>query len=166
MRKIMLLAAMLAMVLAAAVPALAQTNSATATAGANVSQNAIGVQFGEDNVQCVQNATQEQTNVNISQYSGDITQVNFGVIAQECNISVVEAEKIAKKLFFVKKTATATAHAKKSPAAVLQYKKTVTPTATATALPPTGGVVPNSALALGAGALLVAGGLLARRIVR
>ena len=38
--------------------------------------------------------------------------------------------------------------------------------ATATALPATGGMVPSSALALGAGALLVGGGLLARRIVR
>jgi hypothetical protein len=51
--------------------------------------------------------------------------------------------------------------------AAAQYQY-ASPTATATALPPTGGAVPPSsgALALGAGALLVARGLLALRIVR
>ena len=59
-------------------------------------------------------------------------------------------------------TATATAAA----AAAAQYQyAAASPTATATALPVTGGS-PTSLIALGAGALLVAGGLVARRIIR
>ena len=57
------------------------------------------------------------------------------------------------------KTATATLTAA---AAQYQYKVT----GSATALPATGGASVPSAMALGAGALLVAGGLLARRIIR
>jgi hypothetical protein len=71
-------------------------------------------------------------------------------------------------------TATATATAKKTATAKVagqvQYKKTVTatatPTATATALPPTGGLTSPGAFALGAGALLIIGGLVARRIIQ
>ncbi len=58
-------------------------------------------------------------------------------------------------------TADATPVATTAAAAQYQYKKTVT------ALPSTGGPEPYSgALALGAGALLVGGGLVARRIIR
>ena len=78
--------------------------------------------------------------------------------------------------------ATATATPSATAAGKVQYKTaTATPTATvaadaqyhqykatgsATALPATGGASVTSAIALGAGALLVAGGLLARRIIR
>ena len=60
------------------------------------------------------------------------------------------------------KTATATPTATAAAAAQYQYKAT----GSATALPATGGASVPSAIALGAGALLVAGGLLARRIIR
>ncbi len=75
--------------------------------------------------------------------------------------------------------ATATATPSATAAGKVQYKTaTATPTAaaaqyhqykatgSATALPATGGASVTSAIALGAGALLVAGGLLARRIIR
>ena len=145
MRKIMLLAAMLAMVLAAAAPAIAQGNV--------LSENAVGTQVGQGNVQCVQNASQDSAQL---QYAGAGNNVNVQAIAQECNISPAAVTTV------LAPTATAAA------AAQYQYASpTATATATATALPPTGGSVPFSgALALGAGALLVAGGLLARRIVR
>ena len=145
MKKLMLLAAMLAMVLAAAAPAMAQGNV--------LSENALGSQVGQGNVQCVQNASQDSAQV---QYAGAGNNVNVQAIAQECNISPAAVTSV------LGATATATAAA----AAQYQYA-TPAATATATALPPTGGSVPFSgALALGAGALLVAGGLLARRIVR
>jgi hypothetical protein len=137
LRKVMLLAAMLAMVLAAAVPALAQT---TVT------------QVGSGNVACVQTAVQAQVgNVQVSQYGDN---VNIQQIAQECNVNVAAAEEVV---------ASATA----APAAV-QYQYEAPAEAQYSAspaaeLPPTGG---SSLIALGAGVLLVAGGLLARRIVR
>jgi hypothetical protein len=68
---------------------------AGAAQGQTVEDNAIGVQLGEDNVQCVQNASIEQANAAASQYQdGDITQVNVGLISQKCDISVTEVKKI------------------------------------------------------------------------
>lgn len=140
MKKVMLLAAMLAMVLAAAVPALAQSVT----------------QVGSGNQACVQTAIQAEVGkVQISQYGDN---VNIQNIAQECNINVAQVQ-----------TAVASASAAAAPAAV-QYQyaapqaQYAAPTASPAAeLPPTGG---SSLIALGAGVLLVAGGLLARRIVR
>jgi LPXTG-motif cell wall-anchored protein len=169
---------MLAMVLAAAVPALAQSVT----------------QVGEGNIACVQTAVQQNI---VSQGASGNAQatgegdnvvanvnVNAQTIAQECNISVNEAD-TAIKYLPVKKyasasaTATATAapvvqYKKYSPAPAVQYEYSASPTASASAtasassapaaeLPSTGG---SSLIALGAGVLLVAGGLLARRIVR
>src|SRR5918998_4742446 len=133
----MLLAAMLAMVLAAAVPALAQSVT----------------QVGSGNQACVQTAVQAEVGkVQISQYGDN---VNIQNIAQECNINVAQVQ-----------TAVASASAAAAPAAV-QYQYAApqaqysAPTASPAAeLPPTGG---SSLIALGAGVLLVAGGLLARR---
>ena len=138
MRKVMLLAAMLAMVLAAAVPALAQSVT----------------QVGSGNQACVQTAIQAQVgNVQVSQY-GDV--VNIQNIAQECNVGVPAVE-----------TAVATAAAAPAAAqyqyAAPQAQYTAPAASPAAELPPTGG---SSLIALGAGVLLVAGGLLARRIVR
>jgi sensor domain CHASE-containing protein len=133
LKKVMLLAAILAMVLAAAVPALAQSVT----------------QVGTGNQACVQTAVQAQ--VGNVQYDS----VNIQNIAQECNINVAAVEEVA---------ASATA----APAAV-QYQYEAPAAAQyqyaspAAELPPTGG---SSLIALGAGVLLVAGGLLARRIVR
>jgi competence protein ComGC len=140
LKKVMLLAAMLAMVLAAAVPALAQSVT----------------QVGTGNQACVQTAIQAEVGkVQISQYGDN---VNIQNIAQECNINVAQVQ-----------TAVASASAAAAPAAV-QYQYAApqaqysAPTASPAAeLPPTGG---SSLIALGAGVLLVAGGLLARRIVR
>ena len=140
MKKVMLLAAMLAMVLAAAVPALAQSVT----------------QVGSGNQACVQTAVQAEVGkVQISQYGDN---VNIQNIAQECNINVAQVEEVV-----------ASASATAAPAAV-QYQYAApqaqysAPTASPAAqLPPTGG---SSLIALGAGVLLVAGGLLARRIVR
>ena len=140
MKKLMLVAAMLAMVLAAAVPALAQSVT----------------QVGSGNQACVQTAIQAEVGkVQISQYGDN---VNIQNIAQECNINVAQVQ-----------TAVASASAAAAPAAV-QYQYAApqaqysAPTASPAAeLPPTGG---SSLIALGAGVLLVAGGLLARRIVR
>src|SRR5215217_5764590 len=125
----MLLAAMLAMMLAAAVPALAQ----------NVTQ------VGSGNSACVQTAIQAEVGkVQISQY-GD-------------NVNIPQVQQAVSSASAVAATA-AVQYQYAAPQA--QYSA---PTASpAAALPPTGG---SSLIALGAGVLLVAGGLLARRIVR
>jgi hypothetical protein len=133
----MLLAAMLAMVLAAAVPALAQV-----------------AQVGSGNQACVQTAIQAEVGkVQISQYGDN---VNIQNIAQECNVNAAQVEEVV-----------AAAPAAAQYPAAEQYPEaapTATPAASPAAeLPPTGG---SSLIALGAGVLLVAGGLLARRIVR
>ena len=192
MKKVMLLGAVVAMVLAAAVPALAQTVT----------------QIGDNNIACVQTAVQQNVvsqgngNAQANQYGDNIianSNINAQAIAQECNITVEQVNTVAKKgltfnkageVVVVKKTATATASASASAPAKVQYKaaKTVTASASAAAptqykaaavqyqyasasasaaptaeLPTTGG---SSLIALGAGVMLVAGGLLARRIVR
>ena len=144
MKKVMLLAAMLAMVLAAAVPALAQSVT----------------QVGSGNVACVQTAVQAEVGkVQISQYGNN---VNIQNIAQECNVNAAQVQQAVS-------SASAAAAPAAAPAAV-QYQYAApqaqysAPTASPAAqLPPTGG---SSLIALGAGVLLVAGGLLARRIVR
>jgi hypothetical protein len=141
LKKVMLLAAMLAMVLAAAVPALAQSVT----------------QVGSGNQACVQTAIQAEVGkVQISQYGDN---VNIQNIAQECNVNVAQVE-----------TAVSSTSAAAAPAAAAQYQYAApqvqysAPSASPAAeLPPTGG---SSLIALGAGVLLVAGGLLARRIVR
>jgi LPXTG-motif cell wall-anchored protein len=162
LKKVMLVAAMLAMVLAAAVPALAQSVT----------------QVGEGNVACVQTAVQQEFDKDqlaISQY-GDATNINIQAISQECNIGVTEVETVVETVIVpsatATATATATASASSAPAAVqyqysapeVQYSASASASsAPAAELPSTGG---SSLIALGAGVLLVAGGLLARRIVR
>ena len=75
MKKVMLLAAMLAMVLAAAVPALAQSVT----------------QVGSGNQACVQTAVQAEVGkVQISQYGDN---VNIQNIAQECNVNVARSRR-------------------------------------------------------------------------
>src|SRR5215213_11120805 len=141
----MLLGAVVAMVLAAAVPALAQTVT----------------QIGDNNIACVQTAVQQnivsQGNGNAqANESGDNiianSNVNSQAIAQECNITVEQVNTIAKKFLTVNKkagkkavivkTASATASAKTASAtasasapAKVQYKKkaVVVKTASATA---------------------------------
>src|SRR5215218_10097690 len=146
----MLLAAMLAMVLAAAVPALAQTVT----------------QIGNGNVACVQTAIQNETGktqIAVSQY-GNATNINIQAISQQCNVSVAQINAV---IASATASASASASASAAPtvqyqysAPAVQYQYSASPTAE---LPSTGG---SSLIALGAGVLLVAGGLLARRIVR
>ena len=141
MKKVMLLAAMLAMVLAAAVPALAQVT-----------------QVGSGNQACVQTAIQAEVGkVQISQYGDN---VNIQNIAQECNVNVAQVEEVVSSASAAAPAAVQYQYA----APQAQYSApTASPAAPAAELPPTGG---SSLIALGAGVLLVAGGLLARRIVR
>jgi len=137
----MLLAAMLAMVLAAAVPALAQVT-----------------QVGNGNVACVQTAIQANVgNAQISQYGDN---VNIQQIAQECNVNVAAAEEVVAS---ATAAPAAVQYQYEAPAEAQYAAPTASPAAPAAELPPTGG---SSLIALGAGVLLVAGGLLARRIVR
>ena len=146
MKKVMLLAAMVAMMLAAAVPALAQTVTQT----------------GNGNVACVQEAVNQEIDkdqIAISEY-GDATNINIQAIAQSCNVTVAQAEAV------VAEVAVASASASAPAAAEYQYASpsaSASASASAAELPETGG---SSLIALGAGVLLVAGGLLARRIVR
>jgi hypothetical protein len=139
LKKVMLLAAMLAMVLAAAVPALAQSVT----------------QVGSGNQACVQTAVQAEVGkVQISQYGDN---VNIQNIAQECNVNVAQVEEVVSS---ASAAAPAAVQYQYEAPAEAQYSAPASPAAE---LPPTGG---SSLIALGAGVLLVAGGLLARRIVR
>jgi len=188
MRKVMLLAAMLAMVLAAAAPALAQ--AVAIDEGDDVEYNAVcqNIIGGFGDITQAQYGTADAIAVDDSAAAAEVAQEQGVSISQvnEClnnfdvngdgKVTVVEIKKagvVAKKVV----TATATA----SVAAKVQYhvvKKTATATTTATAsatssaksttttLPATGGPAVSGAMALGAGVLLVGGGLLARRIVR
>ena len=87
MKKVMLLAAVVAMVLAAAVPALAQTVT----------------QIGDGNVACVQTAVQNNVanqgngNAQANQYGDNIianSNINAQAIAQECNINAAQVEEV------------------------------------------------------------------------
>ena len=170
----------MAMVMAAAVPALAQTVT----------------QAGDGNIACVQTAVQQNVVGNNSPQGngnaqasgeGDNTIVNnisnesVQAVAQECNITVSQVNTVVSKYLTVNKgkvakyqysSATASAYASAKAPAAAQYKYSApaaaqyqyaSASAAPAALPDTGGA---SLIALGAGVLLVAGGLLARRIVR
>ena len=151
MRRALLLAAVVAMVLAAAAPAFAQ---ATAVGGS--------VQY----VDCdqIQAAVTGQYNVG--------NQQDLAGIAQELGVSQNQVSACLDSIAAGGDVNINTAAPAPAPAPAPTHSPTATATATATApapagapaeLPPTGG---PSALALGAGALLLVGGLLARRIVR
>jgi hypothetical protein len=178
MRKVMLLAAMLAMVLVAAAPAFAQSATAGASAGATAITGG-----GSDDGQYNANAVCQ----NIIGSIGDITQTQSGDadavavddsaaaadVAQEQGVTINQVNDCLNTVdldddgfitpdehgvVVVSVSASASASAPAAAAA--------SPSASASAaavLPETGGA---SLIALGAGALLVAGGLLARRIVR
>jgi hypothetical protein len=174
----MLLAAMVAMVLAAAAPALGQQigGDQGPEAGDDAVQAGDNVQYAAvcQNILGALDAAANQYGFADVDAFADENAAAVAEIVQEQNVSVSQVNEC------LNQTVVASAHAKKtvsataSPKATAHAKKTATATATAggggggtaTALPPTGGIVPSSALALGAGALLVAGGLLARRIIR
>jgi hypothetical protein len=158
LKKVMLLAALLAMVLAAAAPAFAQT----ATGG-----NVAILQYSCNQIQAAVN-TQYQAGEGTGAVAGaaqslgiDQQQVLacFGTAAaaQDVEINVKKAAKATA-------TAAPAAAAAPAPAAAAAAPATATATAAPAALPPTGGV--SLIVALGAATLLVVGGLLARRIIR
>ena len=159
----MLLAAMLAMVLAAAAPALSQT-----AAGGDVAV----LQYSCDQIQAAVN-TQYQQGEGTGAVAGAAQ--SLGIDQQQVLACFGTAAALQDSTIAVDADDDdGTAHAKKG--TVHAKKGTASAggggggggggAATAAAggaLPPTGGA---SLIALGAGALLVAGGLLARRIVR
>jgi hypothetical protein len=146
LRKVMLLAAVMAMVLAAAAPAFAQ---ASAVGGS--------VQY----VDCdqIQAAATGQYNVANEQ--------DLAAVAQELGVDQNQVlacfRSIAAGRDVNINTASASAAATATAAVSAQYDDGSASAAAGGALPDTGGA---SLLALGAGVLLVAGGLLARRIFR
>ena len=159
MRKVMLLAAMLAMVLAAAAPAFAQ--SAVAGSVQYVDCDQIQAAIGQ-----YQNADAADFSAAAQELGVSQNQVLacFQSAAAGRNINVGTASPGAAKK--AKATATATATATAAGGGGGGGSAAAASAASASALPPTGGVSVPSAIALGAGGLLVAGGLLARRIIR
>jgi hypothetical protein len=144
----MLLAAMLAMVLAAAAPALAQT----ATGG-----NVAILQYSCDQIQAAVNQQYQQ-----GEGTGAVAGAaqSLGIDQQQVLACFGTAAALQDSQINVNVGRTATATAAAAGAAGAPGAAAA---AAGGALPPTGGA---SLIALGAGALLVAGGLLARRIVR
>src|SRR5215218_440117 len=139
----MLLAAMLAMVLAAAAPAFAQT----AVAGS--------VQY----VDCdqIQAALGEYQNADAD---------DFSAVAQELGVSQNQVLACFQSVAAGRDINVNTASAASAATSTSTSTASGGGGGSASALPSTGGVSIPSAIALGAGVLLVAGGLLARRIVR
>ncbi len=165
MRKVMLLAAMLAMVLAAAAPAFAQ--AVAIDEGDDVEYNAVcqNIIGSIGDINQDQSGSADAVATDDSAAAAEVAQ-SQGVTIEQVNnclneadldgdgvVTIIELEKFG---VFVVGSVSASASA--STAAESQYS-----TPAAKVLPETGGA---SLLALGAGALLVAGGLVARRIVR
>jgi hypothetical protein len=171
LKKVMLLAAMLAMVLAAAAPALSQTAAGGDVAvlqySCNQIQAAVNLQYqAGEGAGAVAGAAQS---LGIDQQQ---VLACFGTAAALQDSAIIVDGDDGKK--GTAKAKKGTVHAKKG--TPMPKKGTATAggggggggtaaaaTAAGGALPPTGGA---PLIALGAGALLVAGGLLARRIVR
>ena len=169
----MLLAAVMAMILAAAAPAFAQ---ATAVGGSvqyvdcDQIQAAATGQYNTDNQQNAAGVAQE-LGVSQNQVLACLGSIAAG---RDVNINAASASASATstataKMKAAKATSTATAGGGGGSASAGGGggggggSAAAASAAAGGALPPTGGA---SLLALGAGALLVAGGLLARRIVR
>ena len=162
MRKVMLLAAMLAMVLAAAAPAFAQ-----AVAGD------VSVQYVDCSQVQAALAAQGQygdADAEASATAGDVASAAdadaVAAIAQDLGITQAQVNACLGGIDVNNGgTTTVTVSASGSGSASSSASASASSSASASAatLPATGGA---SLFALGAGALLVAGGLLARRIVR
>jgi hypothetical protein len=164
LRKVMLLAAVMAMVLAAAAPAFAQ---ATAVGGSvqyvdcDQIQAAATGQYNANNTQNQAGIAQE-LGVSQNQVLACLDSIAAG---RDVNINTASAatSTATAKAGKAGKAGTATASAGGGAGGGGGGSASAASAAAGGALPPTGGA---SLLALGAGALLVAGGLLARRIVR
>ncbi|MEJ7841189.1 MAG: LPXTG cell wall anchor domain-containing protein [Rubrobacter sp.] len=180
LRKVMLLAAMLAMVLAAAAPVFAQDDNVVIDDSGNTDvqyvdcsqvQAAVQAQYGDanaigdENVAAVaseQGITQNQVNACLGEVNGVVQ------AGEDVNVDVEGSASAASDDDDAAAAAAAAAAAGGSSAAAdasaaAGSASAASSASAATELPETGGA---SLLALGAGALLVAGGLLARRIVR
>ena len=157
----MLLAAVMAMVLAAAAPAFAQ---ATAVGGSvqyvdcDQIQAAVTGQYNTDNQQDLAGVAQE-LGVSQNQVLACLDSIAAG---RDVNINTASAASATATAKAAKATSTATAGGGGGGGGG-GGSASAASAAAGGALPSTGGA---SLLALGAGALLVAGGLLARRIVR
>ena len=181
MTKVMLMAAMLAMVLAAAAPALGQQigGDQGPVGGEDAVQAGDNVQYAavcQNIIGAFEASAGEGATAGAFAAGGENAAV-LSEVAQSQNVSVSQVNKClnvtaaaqyaaATGTATATATPTATATATATAAAAAQYQYAAG-TASPTALPPTGGPVPNSsALALGAGALLVVGGIVARRLFR
>jgi hypothetical protein len=151
----MLLAAVMAMVLAAAAPAFAQANAVGGSVqyvDCDQIQAAATGQYNVENDQEALAALAQELGVDENQVLACFESIAAG---NDVNINTASASAAA--------TATATATASASAGGGGGGGGGSASAAAGGALPSTGGA---SLLALGAGVLLVAGGLLARRIVR
>jgi LPXTG-motif cell wall-anchored protein len=150
----MLLAAVMAMVLAAAAPAFAQASAVGGSVqyvDCDQIQAAVTGQYNTDNEQMLAGVAQE-LGVSQNQVLACVGSIAAG---EDVNINTADGTAPAKGTAHAKGTATATAGGGGGGGSASA--------AAGGELPDTGGA---SLIALGAGALLVAGGLLARRIVR
>ena len=156
MRKLMLLAAVMAMVLAAAAPAFAQANAVGGSVqyvDCDQIQAAATGQYNANNQQDLAGIAQE-LGVDENQVLACFQSIAAG---NDVNINTASPSTVT---VTAKATSTATA---KGGGGGGGGGSASAASAAGGSLPSTGGA---SLLALGAGALLVAGGLLARRIVR
>jgi LPXTG-motif cell wall-anchored protein len=167
LRKVMLLAAMLAMVLAAAAPALAQGDVGDVNEGDdqfNVGDETVYTAVCQNIIGSFQ-ASAGQGATAVAFAEGGDNAAAAAEIAQAQDVSVAQVNECL-NAFHASASATAAAAVQYHAATGTASASASAASASATALPATGGMVPSSVLALGAGALLVGGGLLARRIVR
>jgi LPXTG-motif cell wall-anchored protein len=158
----MLMAAMLAMVLAAAAPALGQQigGDQGPVAGDDAVQAGDNVQYAavcQDIIGALDAAANQYGFSDTAAFAEE-NAAAVSEIAQDQNVSVSQVNECL-NAFFASASPTATAGGGSGGGGAASA-------AAGSTLPSTGGFVPSSALALGAGALLVAGGLLARKIVR
>ncbi len=170
MRKVMLLAAMLAMVLAAAAPVFAQATAIDE--GDDVEYNAV-CQNILGQINTGDNDADADADTDASVDAGNDSNVALdndaiAEIAQDSGVSVEQANECFNVADLDGDGVLTVVELKKF-GVVTVVKGSVSASASASAsaatatLPETGGA---SLIALGAGALLVAGGLIARRIVR
>ena len=182
MRKLMLVAAMVALALVAAAPAVAQIAQETeqediesggvapaveiANKGNNVNLCAAVLQQAQSgNVQNVQGTVQYETEVDDIEFEGSTITITPELVS-ECTQTIQQAAAAAA----APKAAPPPppkAEAPKAEAKAGKAEAKAEAKAKPKELPPTGGVAGVASLVgLGAGALLVAGGLIARRIIR
>ena len=174
MKKLMMLAAMLAMVLVAAVPALAQdTETIGATDQSITTEQYCLAAFGDQDLEQNVSGDENETGAinNQQQYCAQLAQnaqADDGSIAANLNDSEISVDvdgdgDVDEADAEAAAAASAAASASAGASAGSGSGASAGSSSSAGELPATGGV---SLLTLGAGALLVAGGLVARRIVR